>query len=281
MRLSGIGRVRMREALRWSGAVAAVTLHREAERWFASFQVDTGCAPPPLLAGAAVGIDMRLETLTTLFDGTVYATARALQAALAELRRVDKAIPRSRKAHGRRGSQRRHRLYQIRRQLHARVKRIRQDCHHRPTSVLAQTYAVVKVEALHIRGIVRNRRLARALSDTGLGDFLRMLAYKCRWYGARFEKVDRWYPSSRTCSDCGAYGVALVLSERTYQCHACGLTMHRNLKAARNIEAFTAESSPAAQARGGTVRRSPWDHTADEVCNPAVGPPTAGQGRSV
>ncbi len=94
--LPGIGGVRMREALRWSGTVIAVTLSCEADRWFAAIQVDTGVASPPLRQGATVGIDMGLETLATLSAGTTYENPRALQEALADLRRVDKAIARSR-----------------------------------------------------------------------------------------------------------------------------------------------------------------------------------------
>ncbi len=89
------------------------------------------------------------------------------------------------------------------------MKRIRQDHHHKTTSAIAKTYAVVKVETLNVRGMVRNRRRARALSDAGMADFIRMLEYKCEREGARFEKVDRWYPSSKTCSHCGAHKVAL------------------------------------------------------------------------
>ncbi len=231
---------------------------------------DAGSPAPPLREGATVGIDLGLQTLATLSGGTVYENPRALQAALADLRRVDKAIARSRKAHGHQESKRRNRLCHLRCQLHARVKRIRQDGYHQATSAIAKTYAVVKVKTLHFSGLVKNSRLDRAFSDAGIGDFLRLLEYKCRWYGAHFEKVDRWYPSSRTCSRCGAHKAALWLSERTYRCHTCGLARDRDLNAARNVEAFPAESSPAVQARGGTVRLSHRDRTAGEVCNPAA-----------
>ena len=124
--------------------------------------------------------------------------APCVPAALADLRRVDQAIARSRETHGHQESKRRNRLCQLRRQLHARVKRIRQEGHRQAASTIAKTYAVVKVKTLHISGLVKDRRLARAFSDAGIGDFLRLLEYKCRWYGARFEKVDRLYPSFRT-----------------------------------------------------------------------------------
>ena len=263
--MPGFGWVRMREELRFAGAIVAGSLHREADRWFASCQVDTGIAPQSLRAGPAVGIDVGIKTLATLFEGTVYANPRALQTALAKLWRVDKAIARSRKVHGARESQHRNRLCQIRRRLHARVKHIRQDCHHKATSAIAKTCAVVKVEALHISGMVRNRRLARALSDAGLGDFLRMLEYKCQWYGARFEKVDRRYLSSRTCSRWGAHQAALRLSERTYRCSRCAWPHHT--RSGPTDPHATTDSHP-----GNTLVNPPGGRTAAEVCNSTAFP---------
>ena len=97
----------------------------------------------------------------------------------------------------------------------------------------------MKVETLNIAGMTRNRRLGRAVSDTGMAGFVRMLEYKCAWYGTEFQRIDRWYPSSKTCSACGAVKQSLLLSERTYHCLQCGFVCDRDENAARNIQAFT------------------------------------------
>ena len=94
------------------------------------------------------------------------------------------------------------------------------------------------METLHLAGMQRNRRLGRALGDAGLGEFVRQLEYKCAWYGTAFEKMDRWYPSSKTCSACGAVKQSLLLSERTYRCLQCGFACARDENAARNLQAF-------------------------------------------
>jgi putative transposase len=91
------------------------------------------------------------------------------------------------------------------------------------------------VEQLNVAGMVRNRRLARALSDTGVGELRHQLAYKTGWYGSRLVVADRFYPSSKTCSACGWVKAKLTLAERTFHCESCGLRIDRDLNAARNL----------------------------------------------
>jgi putative transposase len=93
----------------------------------------------------------------------------------------------------------------------------------------------VVVEQLNLAGMVRNRRLARTLSDTGLAELRRQLAYTTGWYGSRLMVADRFFPSSKTCSACGWVKAKLTLAERTFACEACGLQLDRDLNAARNL----------------------------------------------
>jgi putative transposase len=93
----------------------------------------------------------------------------------------------------------------------------------------------VVVEQLNVAGMVRNRHLARALSDTGMAELRRQLTYKATWYGSRLVVADRFYPSSKTCSACGWVKAKLTLAERTFTCEACGLRLDRDLNAARNL----------------------------------------------
>ena len=249
VRIPAIGWVRMREPLRFAGDILSATVSLEADRWHIAFQVDTGEPEPSKRPGPTVGIDMGIQTLATLWDGdkrTKILNPRPLQEALAELRRIDKAISRSIKIHGKhRTSHRREALYARRRRQYAHVSHLRNDHHHQTTTAIAKRGGTVKVETLHIAGMQRNRRLGRGFSDAGLGEFVRQLEHKCAWYGTAFEKVDRWYPSSKTCSACGAVKQSLLLSERTYRCLQCGFACDRDENVARNIQAFDSAARSA------------------------------------
>ena len=129
---------------------------------------------------------------------------------------------------------------------------------HKLTTRLATTYGAVVVEALNVAGMMRNRRLARAVTDAAPPALRRMLAYKCAWYGSRLVEADRFYPSSKTCSHCGAVKPDLPLWVRTFECGMCGLVLDRDENAARNLAALVATvagSGPETQnARGRDVR---------------------------
>ena len=94
------------------------------------------------------------------------------------------------------------------------------------------------VERLNVAGMVRNRRLARAIADSGMGQVRRLLGYKCRWAGGRLMEADTFFASSKTCSDCGTVKAKLSLAERTFRCQACGLEVDRDVNAARNLAAL-------------------------------------------
>ncbi|MEV1132226.1 RNA-guided endonuclease TnpB family protein [Agromyces sp. NPDC049794] len=111
---------------------------------------------------------------------------------------------------------------------HARVTNLRRDGLHKLTTRLACTYGTVVVEDLNVTGMLRNRRLARHIADAGFAEIRRQLAYKTTWNGGRLTVADRWYPSSKTCSGCGAVKAKLALSEREYRCEACGLIIDRD-----------------------------------------------------
>ena len=124
------------------------------------------------------------------------------------------AIARSRNVHGRSNhSNRRERLYVRRRRLHARVVNVRSDNHHKATTAIAKSAGRVVVETLNVAGMMLNRRLARAIADAGISGFLTKLEYKCLWYGAEFMKANRWFASSKLCSQCGWKNDDLTLSE--------------------------------------------------------------------
>ena len=147
------------------------------------------------------------------------------------------------------------------------------------TTRLARTHATIVVEDLNVAGMLRNRRLSRRIADAGFGEIRRQLGYKTGWNGGRLLMADRWYPSSKTCSACGAVKTKLALAERTYHCTLCGLTLDRDLNAARNLAALavagvdTAGSGPAV-GRGAIRKTRPGGQ---EAVKRQPGPAPAGQ----
>ena len=271
LRLPKVGRVHCMEdvAERVGGArVLRVTVSRRAGRWYAALTVERDDKPvtkPP--RGGAVGVDLGIKTLATLSDGTVIENPRPLKKTEQKLKQAQKAL--SRKAMG---SNRRAKARAKVARIHARVANQRQDAMHKATTWLASTYSHISIEDLNAAGMVKNRRLAKAVSDAAFGEFRRQLDYKTARTGAALHVVDRWYPSSKTCSKCGRVKAKLSLAERVYRCDGCGLAIDRDLNAAINIK--VAGSAPETlNAHGETVRRSNQHGCATRVpvkCEPSV-----------
>lgn len=128
---------------------------------------------------------------------------------------------------------------------HARVAALRRDGLHKLTTRLTREHGTIVVEDLNVPGMLANRRLARHIADAGFAEIRRQLAYKTSWNGGRLLVAERWYPSSKTCSGCGAVKAKLALSEREYHCEVCGLVMDRDRNAAANLAALAAEFDTA------------------------------------
>lgn len=254
LKLSRIGRVHCMENVyeRVNGAhVVRVSVSYRAGCWYASLTVEREPSPSAhVRKRGAVGVDLGVKHLATLSDGTVIPNPRALDARLKALRKAQKAL--SRKTMG---SVRRGKAKERVARLYARVTDARMDAINKATTMIAHTYSVVCIEDLNVAGIAKNHRLARSLSDASLGEFRRQLEYKTMRTGTVLRVVDRWYPSSKACSNCGTVKAKLSLNERVYQCDVCGLSMDRDLNAAINI--MVAGSAPETlNARGGDVRRA-------------------------
>ena len=254
LKLPRIGRVHCMKNVheRISGArLIRITVSRRAGCWYASLTVErepTAPATAPKLG--AVGVDLGVKNLATLSDSTVIPNPRALGARLKALRKAQKALSRKVK-----GSVRREKAKERVARLHARVADVRADAINKATTMIAGTYSAVCIEDLNVAGMVKNRHLARSVSDAALGEFRRQLEYKTARTGAVLCVVDRWFPSSKTCSNCGVVKAKLSLSERTFNCDACGLSIDRDVNAAINIK--IAGSAPETlNARGEDVRRA-------------------------
>ena len=254
LRLPKIGRVHCMEnvAERVGDAkVLRMTISQRAGRWYASLTVEreepvVKSAPK----GGAVGVDLGVKHLATLSDGTVVENPRYLRKSERKLKKAQQALSRKTK-----GSNRRAKARAKVARLHARVADQRLDAMHKLTTWLSCKYSDISIENLHVAGMVKNRHLAKSVSDASFGEFRRQLEYKTARTGARLHVVDRWFASSKTCSNCGSVKAKLSLSERTYTCEGCGLTMDRDLNAAINVQ--VAGSAPETlNAHGETVRRN-------------------------
>ncbi|MFB4296222.1 IS607 family element RNA-guided endonuclease TnpB [Actinomadura sp. NTSP31] len=223
--------------------ILSATVRHEAGRWFVSFTCEVHRAErAPARPDAVIGVDLGVKHLAVFSDGRPpVGNPRHLDAALGKLRRACRTVSRRQgpdRRTGQRPSNRWLRADAVRARVHHAVAAQRRDAIHKLTSALAAEYGTVVVEDLNVAGMIRNRRLARAIGDAGFGEVRRQLAYKTGWNGGRLHVADRWYPSSKTCSGCGAVKPKLPLRTRTYLCEHCGLEIDRDANAALNLAAL-------------------------------------------
>ncbi len=230
--LPRLGRLRLHEHgyIPTNTKVLNATVSEKAGRWFVSVQVEEEQEKPVTTATTAIGVDLGIKTLASCSDGTVFENPRALKHAQKKLRRLDRAKSRRKK-----GSKNRYKARKTLAKLHARIAHIRADVTHKLTSHLATQYALVAIEDLHVNGMLKNHKLAQAVSDSNFGEIRRQLEYKAAWHGTHIITIDRFYPSSKTCSGCGYIKPELSLQERTFVCECCGMVLDRDLNAALNL----------------------------------------------
>lgn len=241
-----LGKVATRESLGWlterlgdgRARIIGCTVREKAGRWWVTFQLDIDRADinERRTVGPdapTCGIDLGLKTFAVIADDTgeieEIQAPRALKAAQRRLRRTNKALARTQD-----GSKNRAKARRKVARVHLTVNHRRSDFLHQLTTRLARTKRAIAVESLNVSGMARNRRLARAVSDAGFGEFVRQLGYKADWYGSKVWAADRWFPSSKTCGACGAVNAGLTLSDRTWAC-LCGAEHDRDRNAARNL----------------------------------------------
>ena len=173
--------------------------------------------------GPVVGVDVGIKVLAFTSDGEKYHNPRWFRRGERKLRRINKAIARSIKLNPNRRTNRRGRLYGQRARLQSQQANQRQTHQRQTASAIAKSADTVVVETLNIAGMVRNRRLAKALTDAAVGGFLRELEWQCAKRGVRLLKAGMWFPSTQICARCGGRPNARIdLSVRLYRCHLCG-----------------------------------------------------------
>ncbi|MEV0129229.1 IS607 family element RNA-guided endonuclease TnpB [Dactylosporangium sp. NPDC050688] len=271
--LPRLGRLKLHESARklarrldnGTARIMSATVRRDGGRWFVAFTVEVErTVHAPARPASVVGVDVGIAHLAVLSTGELVPNPRHLDVARVRLRALGRALSRKQGPDRRTGQPPSERWRRAAARLggaHARVANQRRDGLHKLTTRLAATHGTIVVEDLHVAGMLTNRRLARHVADAGFGEIRRQLAYKTTWNGGRLVVAGRWYPSSKTCSGCGAVKAKLPLRERVYCCTICGLVLDRDVNAARNlaavaVEAITAGSGPVA-GRGASQKPHP------------------------
>ena len=225
-----------------------VVVSREPDgRWYVTFAIDQSVPEPLQATQRAVGVDLGITDFAVTSDGERIANPRHLERKARNLARYQRRLARCQK-----GSANRAKATAKVARAHRKVRNTRRDFLHRASTRLVRGNDMIVIEDLAVANMVRNRHLARVISDCGWGEFRRQLGYKCERYGRRLVVIDRWYPSSKTCSACGHLLAELSLSTRMWQCPSCGARHDRDVNAAKNILA----AGQAVTACGADVRHS-------------------------
>lgn len=247
LKLAKIGVIKVKWSRAQIPAPSSIRLIRTASgKYFVSLVVETLSAPLPE-TGQAIGIDFGINRLATLSSGEKVANPKH---GAQWQRRL--ALYQKRLARGQKGSKRRAKVKRHVARLHEKIANSRLDTLHKFSTDMVRRFDVIYIEDLNVRGMVQNHRLARALSDASLGAAARLLEEKAARHGKRVEKIDRWFPSSKTCSCCGHIQARMPLDVRNWTCTSCGTAHDRDVNAAVNILAV----GQTVTAHGGTVRRS-------------------------
>ena len=232
VKLPKLGKTKCRITQRIEGRILNATIKRVPSGKYYVVICCTDVPEPEMPAGEneILGIDAGLHDLMVRSDGVKVPNNRHLKAAEKKLRREQRKLSRRKKGSANWQKQKRKvaRVYE-------KVSDQRKDDIHKATIQAVRDSQAIAVEDLNVKGMVKNHHLAKSVSDASMSEMLRQLQYKCDWYGRDFVKVDRWFPSSKTCGNCGCVFDDLTLSMRDWTCPECGAHLDRDLNAARNI----------------------------------------------
>ncbi|NET60912.1 MAG: IS200/IS605 family element transposase accessory protein TnpB [Symploca sp. SIO2E6] len=224
-----IGWLKTYECLPQGVKPKSVTISRTADRWLISFAIETDVRQTTKSVDV-VGVDLGINHMATLSTNEVFDSPKPYKKLEKKLARLQ-CLNRNKV----RGSANFKKAQVKIARLHRRIANIRKDALHKLTTYLAKNHGTVVIEDLNVSGMMKNGRLAKAIADMGFYEFRRQLEYKCQLYGSELVVVDRWMPSSKTCSNCGTLKESLSLSERVFKCNHCGFTCDRDLNASINL----------------------------------------------
>src|SRR6266702_1131565 len=241
IQLPRLGLLRLKEQnyLPMNVKIGRATISDKAGRWYVSICVHEEQAEPTPATGEVIGVDLGIKMLAVVSDGRTFDNPKALRKKLNKLKRTSRRHSRKRK-----GSQNRQKAKARLARMHARIANVRKDALHKANyDIVAkpksdcQRPRVIVLEDLHVSGMLKNRRLSRAIADVGMYEFRRQIEYKAAFAGVEVKFVSRWYPSSKTCSACGWIHEDLTITDRMFICQQCGTVLDRDENAALNLAA--------------------------------------------
>jgi putative transposase len=224
---------------------SSVTISKDcADRYFVSMLFEEEIKPLPETS-AQVGLDLGLKSMVILSTGEAVGNPRYYAKDEKRLAKAQRRLASKKK-----GSKNREKARRYVARVHARIQDRRRDYQHKLSTRIVHENQVICVESLAVKNMVKNHCLAKSVHDVGWGEFVRQLEYKSQWYGRTLVKIDRWYPSSKTCYDCKHVVEDLPLDVREWVCPECGVWHDRDINAAKNILA----EGLSVSACGGSVR---------------------------
>jgi putative transposase len=229
IQLPKLGIIKTYERLPQGLTPKTAIISRTADRWFVSFSYEVEPSTTAKLVGVC-GVDLGIKTLATLSTGETFPNPQPYRQSQVRLARLQKAA--SRKV---RGSNNRQKANLKVAKQHAKTANIRKDTLNKLTTHLAKNHSQVVIEDLNVSGILSNHCLAKSIADLGMYEFRRQLTYKCELYGSELITINRFFPSSKTCSCCG-HIQDMPLKERVFNCQQCNTSIDRDLNAAQNLE---------------------------------------------
>jgi putative transposase len=234
IKLPKFGWLKMSEKLS-DHEIKNVVVSRTADDWFVAFKVPFE-PEKTIKTKGAVGVDLGIKTLATLSDGVVFESIKPFGKNKRRLKRLQRIASRRFVKGSKTQSNNYRKAAKKVASLCQKIANQRKDYTHKLTTYLAKNHSEIVIEDLNIRGMSQNRKMASAILDGGLFEFRRQLTYKSEWYGSKVTVVNRFYPSSKTCSNCKEEKRTLKLCERVFSCEKCGLKIDRDLNASLNLE---------------------------------------------
>ena len=263
--------IKCRFSRKFDGKIKTSTVSKTPTgKYFISILVETNDSIPskaPINESKAVGVDLGIKTFATLSDGTEIQNPKNIKKSLKRLKRLQRSVSRKKK-----GSNSRKRAVKLLARQYEKVTNRRKDFLHKTSRWLIDHYDTICLETLSASNMLKNHRLAQALSDISIGTFNSYMDYKAEWYGKNIIRIGRFEPSSKMCS-CGYIYKGLTLKDRVWICPCCGSVNHRDLLAAQNIKKFAFKQNNTARTAEiyAVESMNPARGAATETCTTSCG----------